>query len=411
MFKPFSCHLSQSIANTVSISLLLTGIMAATYGFGVYLFPLILVDIKTELTISYAEIAIITGISQMGYMIGSFFCSLSSSKFSSFNIILGSALFSGICLLFLAMANNIWIICFLLLMLRAFSAALWVPMVEVVSRKIDFNYRSTVLSVASGGGSYGILLNGILCIYLIPRFGWRSIWVVTGLITLCIVLGAYLYFRKINLPNYPSRPNKPKLIANSTPKYVLFEPTTISLLVIIFLSGLIFIPFLTYLVTYLREELNFSVQFSSNIWSLIGFIGMASGVVLGITADRIGIKSVLYFVSVSTTVSALLLCFTYQQSVVIISAALFAFVFSAIFGLPPAYIAKVYSSKKITAFYGIANFAMGFGMMLGNYLGGWMRSISGSFFSVYLSFALLSFLLIPLIFILPNEKSHNQLAG
>jgi len=405
MFKPLSRHLNQSNINTISISILLTGIMATTYGFGVYLFPLILVDIKTELSISYAEIALITGISQMGYMIGSFFCSLFSSKLSSFTIICGSALLSALCLLAIALVSNMWLICILLLLLRAFSASVWVPMVEIVSQKIDFNYRSTVLSIASGGGSYGIFLNGVLCIYLIPIFGWRSIWIVAGIATLCIVLSSYLYFRNIKLPNYPSRPKKSKLETDLTPKHKLFESTTISLLIIIFLSGLVFIPFLTYLVTYLREELNFSVQFSSSIWSLIGFIGMGSGVVLGITADRIGIKNVLYFVSISTSISALLLSFTNQQSVVIISAALFAFVCSAIFGLPPAYIAKVYSPKKITTFYGIANFAMGFGMMLGNYLGGWIRSISGSFFIVYLSFAILSFLLIPLIFILPNEKA------
>ena len=405
MFKALSCYLTKSRTNTISISLLLTGIMATTYGFGVYLFPLILVDIKTELAISYAEIALITGISQMGYMIGSFFCSLASSKLNSFTIILGSASFSGICLLSMSLVNNIWLICVLLLLLRAFSAAVWVPMVEIVSQKIDFNYRSTVLSIASGGGNYGIFLNGIMCLYLIPRFGWRSIWVATGVITICIVLGSYFFFRNINLHSYPSRPKKLILKVNPTSKYILFEPTTISLLIIIFLSGLLFIPFLTYLIPFLREELNFSIQFSGSIWSLIGLIGMGSGIILGVIADRVGIKSVLLFVSISTSVSALLLCFTTVPSLILLSSILFALVCNSIFGLPPAYISKVYPPEKITVFYGIANFIMGLGMKLGNYLGGWMKSLNGSFFSLYLSIGLTVLLLIPLTLILPKEKS------
>ena len=405
MFKPLSHHPTPNKANTVSISLLLTGIMAATYGFGVYLFPLILVDIKTELAISYAEIALIAGISQMGYMIGSFLCSLFSSKLSSSTIILGSALFSGICLLTLALVSNIWLICLLLLMLRAFSALVWVPMVTIVSQQIIFNHRSTVLSIASGGGNYGIFLNGLLCIYLLPLSGWRSIWVVTGIVTLCIVLGSYLYFRNMNLHQIPSHTKKSKSETSSTPNFSFFAPTTISLLIIIFLSGLIFIPFLTYLIPYLREDLNFSAQFSGSVWSIIGFIGMGSGIILGIIADRIGIKKVLFFVSVSASVSALLLCFTDQKSLVLLSSVLFAFICSAIFGLPSAYIAKVYSPKKMTAFSGFANFAMGLGMMLGNYFGGWIKSISGSFFIFYLCIAISVLLLIPLILILPNEKS------
>jgi MFS family permease len=423
MLKIVSKKLSADFLNAVSLSFILTGIMAVTYGFGVYLFPLILIDIKTDLRFSYADIALIAGISQVGYLIGSFFCSLFAKKVSSFRLILGSAFLCGFCLLALSYISHIWLICFLLLILRACSAVAWVPMVEIVSQNINFNYRSVVLSIASGGGSYGIFLNGFLCFYLIPDFGWRSVWAITGLITLIFSFGAYRFFRNMGLSNpplteIPITMNNPAASNGVSDCHSGLDPlnsqyseqrTLISLaiFIIILFSGLHYIPFLTYLVPYLRDELKLGIEFSSSIWSLIGFVGIGSGVILGTFADRFGIKSVLIFIFASTSISALVLCFTRNLTLIILSVILFALVSGSIFGLPPAYISKVFTSKKITNLIGISNVAMGIGMICGNYFGGWTKSFTGSFFMVYLSIGLSVLLLIPVTLLLPNEKSNG----
>jgi predicted MFS family arabinose efflux permease len=406
MLKIVSKKLSADFLNAASMSFILTGIMAVTYGFGVYLFPLILIDIKTELKFSYGDIALIAGISQMGYLFGSFLCSLFASKISSYRLILGSAFLCGVCQLVFTYASNIQLICLLLLIQRSCSAVVWIPMVEIVSQKINFNYRSVVLSIASGGGSYGIFLNGFLCLYLMPGFGWRSVWAITGVITLIFSFGAFRFFRNMTVSD--QTPN-PVVKRQDRIGVVILNENLISLaiLVIILFSGLLYIPFLTYLIPYLRDELKLGIEFSSSIWSLIGFVGIGSGVALGTFADRFGIKSVLIFIFASTSISALVLCFTRNQTLIILSVILFALVAGSIFGLPPAYISKVFTSKRITNLIGISNVALGIGMICGNYFGGWIKSFTGSFFMVYLSIGLSVLLLIPVTLLLPNERSNR----
>ena len=75
------------------------------------------------------------------------------------------------------------------------------------------------------------------------------------------------------------------------------------------------------------------------------------------------------------------------------------------FGLIPAYVSKVTSPQEATMVFGVANVTLGVGGIVGNFLGGWSHSLTGSFSGVYVAVAVLTVVLIGLTATLSNEKA------
>ena len=59
-------------ADAVELTTLLTSLIAASYAFGVYLFSTLLPDMRQALALSYTEIGWITGVAQIGFLLGAF---------------------------------------------------------------------------------------------------------------------------------------------------------------------------------------------------------------------------------------------------------------------------------------------------------------------------------------------------
>ncbi|MGD9368799.1 MAG: hypothetical protein PVH87_24060 [Desulfobacteraceae bacterium] len=84
--------------------------------------------------------------------------------------------------------------------------------------------------------------------------------------------------------------------------------------------------------------------------------------------------------------------------------------FYAIYGLVPAYIAKTTTPAQSTVVFGIGNVTQGLGSMLGNFIGGWSKSVFGTFMWIYVSIALIAMLTIAMSWMLPNEKTVHPIA-
>ena len=58
----------------LELTLLLTSFIAVTYAFGVYMFSTLLPDMRAALGLNYTEIGWITGLGQVGFLLGAFVC-------------------------------------------------------------------------------------------------------------------------------------------------------------------------------------------------------------------------------------------------------------------------------------------------------------------------------------------------
>ena len=171
-----------------------------------------------------------------------------------------------------------------------------------------------------------------------------------------------------------------------------------------FLIGFATFPFQTYLSSYLRTELGFDVQYSAQVWAVIGFVGMFAGLAVGWLSDRTGLRAAMLLVYGCVVTAALIFVVSPSGHWPLVAAALFSTAFYPIFGLIPAYVSKLASSSAMAvSIFGVANVMQGSGGMLGNYGAGLLANYSGSFAGVYATIAGVGAVLIILTLKLPTE--------
>lgn len=377
-----------SASKTAILAIVLTAFVAVTYGFGVYLFATVVVEMKRDLSFGYAAVGIITGAAQIGFLAFAFLGSLISPIIGGSVLALVSVLVCAVCLFALAFCANALQAGLLLAILGGCSASVYVPIAEIVTRHVRYTSRARLLGLISSGTSYGVFANGLMAPYIIARAGWRDIWLVVGLMTAALVLIAFFVFRRFNLLN--EAPPKTDAPTGATAEGLgwISRPVII-LWAITFVNGLTLLPFQTYLVPIIRDELHYSIVTAGRVWSSIGFIGMGAGFIIGVLADRIGIRKTMVLTFVFASCASLLVWANSAPWQLYLAAVLFGLAFYPIFGLVPAYMSKTMKGEHLTKAFGIANVMVGIGGMLGNFLGGMSGSVIGSFSPGYAAIAVL----------------------
>lgn len=379
---------------TIIITLFLTGFVAAIYGFGIYLFSVILSDMKQDIGFSYTTAGVITGLAQISFLVFALCGGGISAKIGGGKTLIGSVFLCGITLLSMAYMDSVWAIGAALILLGGLAASGYVPIVDILSRFINYQSRGKVMGLISSGTSYGVFINGLIVPAFILDGDWRDIWTVVGGLTLAWVVAAFLLFYKFGVFDKDAvghdASHEPKKQEADNGK--IFSWPLVLICTLTFLNGFCVMPFQNFLAPFLREEIGYSVTTASQVWSVIGFSGMMSGFLVGALADRIGTRSTLIMTYAFLIVSSLLVLWHPSVATMWLAAALFAFAFYPIFGLVPSYISKRYSAKRATTIFAIANVTLGIGGMVGNTAGGWVKTFSGTFLWVYLGVAIAALL-------------------
>lgn len=393
-----------SMFRTALTTVLFTGFVAATYGFGLYLFPAIMSDMRADLGLTYLGVGVITATAQAAFLATALSAGPLSHRIGAPRLVVGSVVLCGLCLAGLAVADTAAVAGALLAILGACTASVWVPMVAVVGRVIDARHRAKALGLISSGTNYGIFVNGLIVPYLLGHHGWRSVWGVTAALTLALAVAARAApmggqgGRAGDAPGAggPSHRFKHAL----TPRFALLSAIS-------FMGGLGGLPFLTYFSAFLREELGLSATLAGQAWSVIGLVGMGSGFVLGALADRIGIRAGLCLAYLLVVAAAALACLHDSPGQILAAAALFGLSFFAIYGLIPAYISKTAPADVSATIFGVATTALGVGAMVGNFIGGWSKSASGTFFWLYVGIAAVFALMTLPTLLLASERTSG----
>ena len=399
--------------NTVRISIFFTSFIAITYGFGIYLFSVIISDMKSDIGFDYMAVGMITGSAQIVFMIAALLSGIISPRLGAGRVILGSVIICGLCLSALGFVRSIGAIAVLLCILGGCAASVWVPMVEVVGRFIPFKHRSKVLGLMSSGTSYGVFINGLIVPYFISHHHWSNIWMAVGSGTLMMTILSVLTLSRSGVfstsrLSFGASAGQGGFISGMKKEDI--NLTKVIIWGILFLNGLSCIPFQTYLAPYVRDELMFPVDIAGRIWSIIGFVGMGSGLAMGALSDKTGIRFALTVTCSFVGLAAVMVCLHGGYRQLAFAGIAFGMAFYAIYGLVPAYIAKTTTPAQSTVVFGIGNVTQGLGSMLGNFIGGWSKSVFGTFTWIYVSIALIAMLTIAMSWLLPNEKTAPPIA-
>lgn len=384
--------------DSIVLAVVLAGFVASTYGFGVYLFANLVVDMRRDIGFDYTTVGIITGGAQVGFLVFSSVTSYISRYLEGWKISLASTLVTSFALLGLSVSDSIWISGALLILLGGCSASVYIPLAEIVTKGFSPGKRSRVMGLISSGTSYGVFINGLLVSFLTLHGGWRSIWLTAGCISIALCLVAFFLLRTSvagPAPRTASRkfaPGEPAEAWLSKSLYVVW--------IVAFLNGVTLLPFQTYLAPFLRDELGVSVATTGFLWTTIGAVGMASGFLVGWIADKVGVRAALILCFASAGLAALLVYTTHAIPAFYVAAFLFAIAFYPIFGLVPTYIGQIVDVSRLTQAFGIANVLIGLGGVCGNFLGGFSKDLTGSFSSIYVVVAVLLFVQLAMVFLL-----------
>ncbi|PHX39185.1 hypothetical protein AO263_13550 [Pseudomonas sp. NZIPFR-PS5] len=392
------------------IVLLLTGLVAATYGFGIYLFAQLVPDMRASLGFDIAYVGTITAAGQAGFLASALLAAWLTPRVGGGWVIFGSGVVCALALLLMPLAQNVVLIGLLLTILAGTAATVFVPMVDVIARAVPYKYRGMAMGLVSSGTSYGVFINSLLVPLYAPQGEWRTVWWIVGVITVALVVGVFLVFKGAQLfvreggDGNDGAPGKGVLReALQGWVYAVWSMN--------FLIGFSTFPFQNYLSSYLRTELHFGVEYTAQIWASIGFVGMFSGLALGALSDRIGLRGAMLMVYVCVATAAVILVVAPTGYWPLVAGVVFAVAFYPIFGLIPAYVSKMAGGAALAVtIFGIANIMQGVGGMLGNYCAGLLASLSGSFVAVYGVIAGVAVVLAVLTACLPNERGGRQAA-
>jgi len=389
----------------------LTSFITITFAFGRYIFAVITPDIVKDLNFNYEFVGRINAFHQCSYLLFSLLGGVVSTIIGARLLISSSVILSAVSMISLYFVHNQWLLLAIVALQGIFAATSWVPMVEMVARSIKEEHRGKVLGIISSGTAYGLILNGALIPYILTHYNWQTVWLVFGMLSLIIGLfGIYVIYTTLDASLTQNNDSaKPKIRKESTgtfsrDSFLKNYSQYVPLIMLATLSGFYLIPFQTYIVPFMVEDLGLGHEIAGISWGLFGILGVISGLVIGFLADKFSAKKAMIITYGISAVAIFILILFHNTAFVLLSCGIFGLAFNGIFGLHATYVSRILPPEETARLFGFLNLAIGFGSMIGNYVGGYIKNVSGSFTNAYLFMAIMSMISLTLCFIINDDR-------
>jgi nitrate/nitrite transporter NarK len=374
------------VYRSLAITFFFTCYLAAAYGFGLYLFAVLLPDMRQELGFDYRAVGLMSGAAQLGYMIAALIAGPLTPRIGGIRLVFLSILIASFGLVAISVVHATWVLGAALTLLAATAASIWVPMVEVVSRFIPERRQGLVFGIFSSAGGYGALVNGLVVPPLLIAVGWRAVWRDLGLMAIALTVIGYVILRwlAVTSPSGRVRTRSPALINRDAVLSLLRSRRVLMFWALNFCISLGYLPFQTYLASYLRGELGYSVMSTGHLWTVFGAAAAAGGALLGLLADRIGIRRTILVSLGLLLLAGLALAFPLLDWLPFFAAAAFGVSYGSMYGLTPAYVAKMLPPEQGSFIFGFGNVLIGIGGIAGNLVAGYSQDLTGGLRAIYL---------------------------
>ncbi|MEK6347264.1 MAG: MFS transporter [Burkholderia sp.] len=404
----------QDLARTIGIAAVFTLYTAVVFGFGIYLFSLVVTVMRADLGFAYGTIGIVTGVAQVAYLAAAFACPVLVRRFGGGQVVVAAVAAAALLLLLQAGVRTVAQAGAVLAGLGATAAFMMIPTVGVISRSVPFRYRSRVNGLVSSGTAYGQFANGVLVPWLLPGHGWRTVWIAAGSASLVIALaGCWMLYRVapdafVRGAGRPARHPAHEAARAGNGWRDIVTARNLTVWILLALSGMTCGPWQNYLSSFLADERGLSLATIGQLWSIVGMLGLVSGFAAGMAADKTGVRISLALSYAMLAGSALLIAFHAGTGQLQAAAVCFGLSFYAVYGLIPAYISKTVEPATATTVFAIANVFLGVGATAGNLGGGYLPRLTGSLQGVFVAAAALALAGMALTFALRRERRDAE---
>lgn len=271
----------------------------------------------------------------------------------------------------------------LVIALMGSAAIAWVPVVPLISMALPPEKRGMTLSIVCSGPPIAMVMVSLFAPYIVKWYQWEMVWAATGCLSFLILAGCLPYLYRIPLDGEMTNNQSARLPMKLTLFFCF----------ITFLNGLGDMPVLTYMGTVLQDRAGLSISQAGTGWFFCGVGGILSGPFLGNILFKLNsARKTLIYALPALAGTSFLFVITKNPYMLYLACFSLGLHHMAIYGIHGAYLAGTMTLPQSTKAFGLVSASYGVGTVLGNYLVGIVRDITGDFLIIYLilCFALLS---------------------
>lgn len=267
-------------------------------GFSQYVQALTVPGMKASFALSYTETFVLVASLFLARMVTAAMAGALASRYGGRWMTIGSLLVSAAAMALLGWSPNYWTALAAMIVIGGASASALVPMMGLLLPWFGASDRGTATGIATAGGSFAIIMTGILTPPLDRYFGadaWRYLWYLLSLFSLAGGLLSWGFLRAAP-PTAPGRrpdagrrgPARPAGGAGSWPAEVYTNPYVWLVTTMAICSGFVQGIFTSAYGAYLGLEHNVAVGTVGALFTTVGILGIASTIVPGALSDRMG---------------------------------------------------------------------------------------------------------------------------
>lgn len=371
-------------------------------------------SIQSEFNLTRAATSAILSVNMLLAGVSAVLAGWALDKYGPRIVILSMGLFTGLSLLLTSQTNSSWQLFITYSLLLAMgTGALYVVPTSTVSRWFN-QKRGLALGIAGSGSGLGMVIMAPFATYLIYNFDWRMAYIVIGLITwfMVIPLSRLLKREPREIGALPDGLSHSKDIANRDES---IQPVDSSLLQVfrtrsfwlvifiwLFFASSLFLVF-THLVPH-TTDIGFSAGDAATVLSLMGGVGIAGKVLMGVASDRIGRKLTAIICALLQAGAMVWLIWSQDLWMLYLFALVFGFAYSGFSSSMGALIGDTFGLGKIGAIFGVLEIGFGIGAAIGSTVGGIIFDVSNSY-SVAFLMAAIAMLITALLIVLVRRES------
>ena len=269
-------------------------VLFACLGLARYAYTMLLPAMQTGLGLAYDRMGFIGTGNFAGYLAAVLLAPSLIKRFHPRAVIAAGLVLIAACMIGISRSHGFTTVCVLYVLVGMGGGFANIPLMALITYWFRSEQRGKAAGLVIGGNGVAIIFAGFLIPLLNRTYGadgWRTGWLVIGLISLVVAACAAAFLR-----NHPSdlglepvgRPLLPPADQLKPREHHGDGKILLSLGMLYLVFGATFMVYGTFIVTTMVKEYGFSEAKAGLYWSWVGFFSLFSGVGFGALSDRIG---------------------------------------------------------------------------------------------------------------------------
>lgn len=266
----------------------------------------------------------------------------------------------------------------------------WIPQVSTIARWFE-KRRGLATGIAVSGEGVGILIMVPLSRWLISAYGWRTSYIIVGIIALAFIISAAQFLKrhpeKIGLLPYgreanatdisPAKYHKSSITQDFSLTEAVKERQFWMILAVFFFFEFSILSIMNHIAIH-ATDIGISGTTAANILAVIGGTSILGRITLGAFADRAGSKQAIITGLAILATALLWLQLAEVEWMLFLFAAIFGFAFGGLLVQPSLIIAESFGLTSHGAIFGVISFGLIIGGTLGPFIVGYISDVTAS---------------------------------